>query len=191
MALRLRRWFVLLLGAIGALWLSALYTRTALATEVIVGSPLSPSDARIVFSGRVVRTWVSPAEEGGAVTNVLFREVRFAKGGGGQDSVVVTVWGGVLGPERYEIAGRSPERFAAGKRYVVLLSNQTSLTGGAVIPHVRDFLVLERVGPHEENYVEMGPGDLSQMGMESGLLTEDEFLARCAPFLREYGPAEH
>src|SRR5688572_13896572 len=125
-------------------------TRSAKPTEVYTTSLFSPSNARVVFSGRAVRTWVLPVERIGAVTKFLFREVRFAKGGGGQDSVVITLYGGTVERMRYEIADAPPERFQIGERYVVLLHELASFDHG-VSTHVADFRVLERVGPEEEN----------------------------------------
>ena len=187
MARQLKGIFLLRVVTLGMFILSGSGSpRHASARQYGTRDAFSPSNARVGFSGRAVRTWVSPSEYSGAVTNFLFREVRFAKGGGGQDSVVITLPGGTLERERYEIAGAPPERFQIGKRYVVLLHELASFDHG-VSTHVADYRVLERVGPEEEDYVEMGPGDLTRMGKDTGLLTEDEFLARCAPFVREAG----
>jgi hypothetical protein len=59
-------------------------------------------------------------------------------------------------------------------------------SNGNRTPLVGHFPVLEPVGPDQENMVELPNGVMSRMDKElPGLLTEDEFLARCAPFVRE------
>src|SRR5687767_14376322 len=92
----------------------------AVSSHEAVLRPFDPSDAAVVFAGTVSRSWVSAAEDSGAITTFLFDELRFAKGGEGQDSLQIRLWGGTVGMTRYEIGGTAPERFEIGRRYVVL-----------------------------------------------------------------------
>lgn len=178
------RFCTFLASSILTCWVFAPAVSAHKATEVFVFRPFDPSDAAVVFAGTVSRSWVSAAEDGGAITTFLFDELRFAKGGKGQDSLQIRLWGGTVGMTRYEIGGTAPERFEIGRRYVVL-TDSLPPSDQAMTPVLVSFRVLERVGPDAENYVVMGYSDLSRMGKESGLLTEDEFLARCAPFVRD------
>ena len=177
------RYRAFLAASILTCWVFAPAVPAAEATEWVV-RPLQPADAAVVFAGTVSRSWVSAAEDNGAITTFLFDELRFAKGGEGQDSLQIRLWGGTVGGTRYEMGGVAPERFEIGRRYVVL-TDSLPPSNQAVTSVLASFRVLEGVGPDEENYVEMGPGHLSRMGKESGLLTEGEFLARCAPFVRD------
>lgn len=167
---------------------------TAWARQVVSPLPLSPTDATVIFSGKVLRSWVSPAGPSGAFTSFLFRELRFAKGERRQDSLVVRAWGGTVGRYRYEMGGDPPEKFQVGRRYAIWLGDGHFISDSVsfvmasdttVTPLQASFPILEGVGPDLENYIEMGSGHLARMGRDSGLFTEEEFLARCRPFVPE------